>query len=79
MLRRARSSGADAPSEAFRDDVQLIFSNCMAFNQKGSEIFDFAKDLQKDFTKLWKKWVRDGKPGTKKKPWEEWMFRNNGK
>jgi hypothetical protein len=47
------SGNSTLAKEMFRRDVNLIFSNCREFNEKGSDIVKTAGRIKKEFDKLW--------------------------
>ncbi len=41
--------------EDFADDIRLMFSNCMTYNQPGNHVYQCAQDLEKVFLDKWQK------------------------
>ena len=39
--------------DLFRQDIELIFTNCRLFNEEDTEIVNCAKTLSKKFKELW--------------------------
>jgi hypothetical protein len=49
--------------QEFHDDVQLVWTNCLTYNQPGSDVVRMAEELKRLFTEKWQKLVSDLEAG----------------
>ena len=53
VIQKMKSGAYHNSKDLFRQDIELIFTNCRLFNEEDTEIVNCAKTLSKKFKELW--------------------------
>jgi hypothetical protein len=63
LVERILLDGGYPNIQDFADDVQLVWQNCLTYNQPGSDVVRMAEELKRLFTEKWQKLVADLEAG----------------